>query len=597
MPHNAEAAAERRTECSRSASLREKRWLPRVDRGSTWRRVRSALFEAGAGGGLGLDMPDEVCSRLPSAMVDVGVISAKRLAGVLPGDATPLPSRTCLRIVITPRFEHVQDDVAAIAEMTRVLAPGGTFAATVPSWFPEKINWMLSDEYHAPKRVGGHVRIYTRTELRTKLLAAGLDLTHSHHAHALHSPYWWLRCLVGPQRDDHKWVARYKRFLEWDIIEQPRSTRIADRLLSPVLGKSIVLYARKPRVPADDRDHAGARGSLPWTFSLGGPEGARVLTADEIRVPVITSPRAAALRMIPWFRAGTAILEPRRVGDGPRRRWPPRRSGLGVRLVGGHATPRRQLAQLLPIGRHGRGTQARHQRLRLHRHRRVAPLPLHRRPELSRRPLADRRRALAGTRPPSPDRTSCGRRAHEGRGTTPCYWHMQHPPRAMRRAVVSRPLSSARGWQRRRADGVIVDLPGLSNPKTVGHDWYYPVLTARWWVRRQGRLATAGRLRDGRPRVRCVNDDHGCRVGDSRWRSRRAIATSRPRPTCCVGPAPRPSSSTPFQAPGPMDRQRVPRSNVPRGAPRHRARGVLAADAISGASPAADLFVPRSTLD
>ena len=104
----------------------------------------------------------------------------------------------------------------------------------------------------------------------------------SHHAHALHSPYWWLRCLVGPQRDDHKWVARYKRFLEWDIIEQPRSTRIADRLLSPVLGKSVVLYARKPAVPAHDRDDAGARGSRRMMSCL--PQIPGVLTADEIRV-------------------------------------------------------------------------------------------------------------------------------------------------------------------------------------------------------------------------------------------------------------------------------------------------------------------------
>ena len=52
--------------------------------------------------------------------------------------------------------------------------PGGTFAATVPTWYPEKINWLLSDEYHAPKSVGGHVRIYTATELKAKLRTAGL---------------------------------------------------------------------------------------------------------------------------------------------------------------------------------------------------------------------------------------------------------------------------------------------------------------------------------------------------------------------------------------------------------------------------------------
>jgi len=41
-------------------------------------------------------------------------------------------------------------------------------------------------------------------------------------------------------------VQAYRRFLEWDIVKAPRSTRIADRILSPVMGKSVVFYARKP---------------------------------------------------------------------------------------------------------------------------------------------------------------------------------------------------------------------------------------------------------------------------------------------------------------------------------------------------------------
>ena len=101
---------------------------------------------------------------------------------------------------------------------------------------------MLSDEYHAPAAVGGHVRIYSATELKAKLRAAGLDVVGGHHAHALHSPYWWLKCAVGVDNDDHPFVRRYRQFLEWDIIRRPRSTRIADRLLSPMLGKSLVLY-------------------------------------------------------------------------------------------------------------------------------------------------------------------------------------------------------------------------------------------------------------------------------------------------------------------------------------------------------------------
>jgi len=184
-----------------------------------------------------------------AAMVEAGEITADRLVGVLRGDARRLPfADATFDVVITSEvLEHVQDDVAAIAEMVRVLKPGGRFAATVPAWFPETVNWKLSDEYHAPKSPGGHVRIYTRTELRAKLTAAGLRVDGSHRAHALHSPYWWLKCAVGPRNDDHPAVAAYRRFLEWEIVEQPVGTKVLERVLSPVLGKSAVFYATKPR--------------------------------------------------------------------------------------------------------------------------------------------------------------------------------------------------------------------------------------------------------------------------------------------------------------------------------------------------------------
>lgn len=194
--------------------------------------------------------PDEVLTTRDTfaAMVGAGEVTADLVAGVLRGDATRLPfaDHTFDAVITSEVLEHLSDDTAALAELVRVLRPGGAFVATVPSWLPEKINWMLSDEYHAPAVAGGHVRIYSATELKAKLRAAGLHLAGSHHAHALHSPYWWLKCAVGVTDDDHPLVARYRRFLEWDIVRGPRSTRIADRLLSPLLGKSLVLYARRP---------------------------------------------------------------------------------------------------------------------------------------------------------------------------------------------------------------------------------------------------------------------------------------------------------------------------------------------------------------
>ena len=182
-----------------------------------------------------------------AAMYEAGEVPADRYGGALRGDATRLPfaDHAFAHVIVSEVLEHIQDDVTALAEMTRIVRPGGTLAVTVPTWLPEKINWMLSDEYHAPIAKGGHVRIYTATELKAKLRAAGLSIAGQHHAHALHSPYWWLKCKVGVTNDDHPLVRRYRKLLEWDIVRGSQVTRIPDRLLNPVLGKSLVVYAHK----------------------------------------------------------------------------------------------------------------------------------------------------------------------------------------------------------------------------------------------------------------------------------------------------------------------------------------------------------------
>jgi hypothetical protein len=63
--------------------------------------------------------------------------------------------------------------------------------------------------------------------------------------HALHSPYWWLKCLVGLKKEDHPLVKYYRKFLEWDIMKKPRSVRMLEDFLNPIMGKSIVYYLKK----------------------------------------------------------------------------------------------------------------------------------------------------------------------------------------------------------------------------------------------------------------------------------------------------------------------------------------------------------------
>lgn len=183
-----------------------------------------------------------------SAMEDAGEISGVGLVGTVQGDGTRLPfdDATFDRVIASEVLEHIPDDMAAVAELARVLKPGGTMAVTVPSWLPERICWALSDQYHAPHVEGGHVRIYSEAELRSKLAGAGMVPTGSHHAHALHAPYWWLRCAVGPTNESNRAVAAYRRLLEWDIVKGPRATRTAEKALNPLIGKSVVVYSRKP---------------------------------------------------------------------------------------------------------------------------------------------------------------------------------------------------------------------------------------------------------------------------------------------------------------------------------------------------------------
>ena len=194
----------------------------------------------------GRDEVDGVAATF-AAMVEAGeLLDGSLHTAAVQGDALhlPFPDATFDRVICSEVLEHIPDDVAAMAELARVLRPGGTMAVTVPRFGPELINWALSDEYHNVP--GGHIRIYRRSVLCERLRSVGLRVTGHHYAHGLHSPYWWLKCFVGTTNDDNKYVKAYHRLLVWDIMKAPRTTRYAERVLAPLIGKSIIIYLVKP---------------------------------------------------------------------------------------------------------------------------------------------------------------------------------------------------------------------------------------------------------------------------------------------------------------------------------------------------------------
>ncbi len=146
-------------------------------------------------------------------------------------------------VICAEVLEHIADDHQAAGEIIRVLKSGHNLAVSVPRFWPERICWALSTAY--TQTDNGHIRIYRKKNLIALLESFGTECWYSHYAHSLHTPYWWLKCLLGPDRSDLATVNLYHRFLTWDIIKQPHLVAWIDKLLNPILGKSLVVYFRK----------------------------------------------------------------------------------------------------------------------------------------------------------------------------------------------------------------------------------------------------------------------------------------------------------------------------------------------------------------
>lgn len=100
---------------------------------------------------------------------DGAVVASQRGLTVIRGDATSLPAGAgCIDLVTAfDVIEHIEDDYLAVAEIRRVLRPGGTLLVTVPC---DMRLWSAHDV------ASHHFRRYDRAGLARVITKAGFEI-------------------------------------------------------------------------------------------------------------------------------------------------------------------------------------------------------------------------------------------------------------------------------------------------------------------------------------------------------------------------------------------------------------------------------------
>ncbi len=215
------------------------------------------VLDLGAGGGRHALRASELgyqsfaLDRSPDGLVSmnqwidqIGSATSIEVSSVV-GDASalPFPDDTFDAVVCSEVLEHVLLPKDVVSEIYRVLKSGGTAALTVPRTYPEVVCWLISKEYHSAR--GGHIRVFTRKALIDLCIDADLCQYGFSYTHALHAPYWWLKCAVGVNKNDSWIVDIYERLLIKQMSDRDGLLSYIDRTFGRLVGKSMVVYARK----------------------------------------------------------------------------------------------------------------------------------------------------------------------------------------------------------------------------------------------------------------------------------------------------------------------------------------------------------------
>jgi SAM-dependent methyltransferase len=151
--------------------------------------------------------------------------------GTLERTIADMPDATYDCVVMVNVLEHIEGDIAAVAECRRILKPGGHLLLLVPA---------LPFLYSELDRLAGHYRRYDRKGLLSVLADGGVELRKICYFDFLGIwPWWILNTLCGATTFNPALVRIY------DAVFVPIA-RFMERHLSPPIGKNLVAVARRP---------------------------------------------------------------------------------------------------------------------------------------------------------------------------------------------------------------------------------------------------------------------------------------------------------------------------------------------------------------
>ncbi|HZJ12223.1 MAG TPA: class I SAM-dependent methyltransferase [Methyloceanibacter sp.] len=204
--------------------------------------VRGRVVEYGAGAGTVSMRLEPLADRLTLVELSTNLVETLQqrfrnnpevdvISRSLEEHAAELGAEAVDTVVMVNVLEHIEDDRAALADLVRILRPGGSLLLFVPA-----LQFLMSelDLMH------GHFRRYQRGDLAAKVEAAGARVEVCRYFDfAGVVPWLLLNKMLGSTDFNPRLIGIHDRYVV------PVS-RAAERVVTPPWGKNVILIAKRP---------------------------------------------------------------------------------------------------------------------------------------------------------------------------------------------------------------------------------------------------------------------------------------------------------------------------------------------------------------